>query len=154
MSAHHEEYEVPRPILIAAGCLLAFVIAMTAVLRLTQEPSAPRPVTAAEVISTRDLAFRDRAEGGIAVWDVHEERIVSVILPGDGGFIRGVLRSLTRERRQSDIGSEQPFRLTGYADGRISIQDLATGRVIDINAFGIDNARAFAGLLSATGDLS
>jgi putative photosynthetic complex assembly protein len=153
--AKDHDPEVPRPVLIAAGLLLAFVFTTVAAVRLTTEPPAPAPVTSAAVTQTRDLQFRDNPEGGITVWDVGQNTVATVLVPGEGGFIRGVLRALARERRTNGIGADAAsFRLTGYSDGRLSIEDLATGRVIDINAFGIDNARAFAVLLSAKGDLS
>lgn len=145
--------EVPRAVLIAAGALILFVFAGVALIRLTTAPEAPGPVTSAAMTQTRDLAFRDNPEGGVTVWDVREDRLAAVLVPGQGGFIRGVLRAMARERRTEGVAPGGAFRLSAYADGRLSIEDLATGRVIDINAFGIDNARAFATLLSAKGEL-
>ena len=63
---------------------------------------------------------------------------------GSDNFIRGVLRSLARERRGIGAGAETPFRVSRFDDGRIVLQDLATGRSLVLQAFGITNARAFA----------
>ena len=67
--------------------------------------------------------------------------------PGTNGFIRGVLRGLARDRKLQRIGTEPPFRLTRWVDGRLSLDDPATGRRIELGAFGPTNAAAFAGLL-------
>jgi putative photosynthetic complex assembly protein len=39
--------------------------------------------------------------------------------------------------------------LTRWADGRISLEDPETGRVIELDAFGPTNGEAFAQLLTA-----
>jgi hypothetical protein len=39
-----------------------------------------------------------------------------------------------------------PYRLILWEDGRLSLSDTATGQRYYLNAFGIDNARAFAAL--------
>ena len=149
-----DEIEIPRPLLVGAGVLVLSMLVMTAAISLTRDERGQGRVTEAEIISARDLAFRDHAEGGFVAWDVEEDRAVGRVMPGDGGFIRGVLRSLVRERRAMGIGPDEPFRLTAFADGRIQIQDRATGRIIDLGAFGPTNAGAFASLLSAKGDRS
>jgi hypothetical protein len=48
--------------------------------------------------------------------------------PGTQGFLRGALRALVRERRQHGLGDEQPFRLLAHPDGRLTLEDPATGR--------------------------
>ena len=74
-------------------------------------------------------------------------RTVTVLAPGSNGFIRGVLRGLVRERKRRGIGAETPFRLSYLTDGRLLLADPATGRVIDLGAFGPTNTAAFARLL-------
>jgi putative photosynthetic complex assembly protein len=54
-----------------------------------------------------------------------------------------------RERRSHGLGMEHPFRIARYPDGRLVLEDLATDRVIDLQAFGPTNAGAFARLLAA-----
>lgn len=65
----------------------------------------------------------------------------------EGGFVRGTLRALARERRQEQQGQETPFRVALWADGQVTLDDRATGRRVDLTAFGIHNAKLFAGLL-------
>jgi len=61
-----------------------------------------------------------------------------------------VLRGLVRERRLSGIGSSAPFVLRRWADGRLTLEDPKTGRVIDLGAFGVTNAQAFAKLMASS----
>ena len=42
--------------------------------------------------------------------------------------------------------------LTRWADGRLSLEDRTTGRVIALDAFGPTNGEAFAQLLTAGGN--
>ena len=58
-----------------------------------------------------------------------------------------MLRGLARERKMEAIGPTTPFRLTGYADGRLTLEDPETGRRIDIEAFGHTNLEVFSRLL-------
>jgi putative photosynthetic complex assembly protein len=103
-------------------------------------------------VASRDLRFLDRDDGGVAVYSAPDGRLVHVLPHGTNGFARGVLRGLARDRRRSDIGSEQAFRLVRFADGRLSLDDPATGRRIDLDAFGPTNVAVFARLLTQEGE--
>ena len=77
-------------------------------------------------------------------------RVVDVASPGTNGFLRSTMRGLARDRKRQDLGAEAPFRLTRWADGRLSLQDEATGRSIDLGAFGPTNAAVFAHLMTGS----
>jgi putative photosynthetic complex assembly protein len=81
------------------------------------------------------------------VSDSRTERQVALIQPGVGGFVRGVLRGLARDRISRRIGDAPPFRLSQAVDGHLSLKDTATGRLIDLESFGSDNRAAFMRLL-------
>jgi putative photosynthetic complex assembly protein len=74
---------------------------------------------------------------------------VMVVDPGTNGFVRGTLRALARGRRQADLGRDIPFRLAAWRDGRVMLQDTATGREVELNAFGDTNKDVFLRLLTA-----
>jgi putative photosynthetic complex assembly protein len=137
----------PRGALVAAAALvgLALVLALTA--RLTGVGRMEMPEAAA--VSSLELTFRDRADGGVAVVEVPTGRLVQTVEPGTGGFIRGVLRALVRERMLDAVGPDLPFRLTHWSDGRLTLEDAATGRRIELESFGPTNMQAFASLLAA-----
>ena len=154
MSAtHHHGDMLPRGTLMIAGGLVLFALAATAVVRIADIPAAASPVAmrAQEriaAVASRDLRFVDRADGAVVIQDVGRGGIASVIEPGQQtGFIRGVMRGLARERRMHGIGDKPPFNLTLWRDGELSLTDSATGRSIELTAFGTANRAAFAALL-------
>ena len=49
------------------------------------------------------------------------------------------------------IGDGPPFTLTLWRDGELSLTDTATGRAIELTAFGTTNRATFAALLDAKG---
>ncbi|TVQ35442.1 MAG: hypothetical protein EA356_07715 [Geminicoccaceae bacterium] len=115
-----------------------------------QLPKVELTDTTARPLMMRDLHFEDRADGGITVREFGNDRIVQEIDPGDGTFVRGVLRAVARERKRTELGSEAPFRMIGWSDGRVSLEDLVTGHRAElIGAFGRDNTAAIVALLYA-----
>jgi putative photosynthetic complex assembly protein len=100
-------------------------------------------------VESRELRFEDRDDGAVAVYEAADGATVDVLAPGTNGFVRGVMRGLARERKRQEIGQQPPFRLTRWADGRLTLDDTATGRRIELAAFGPTNTGAFARLLHA-----
>ncbi len=157
---HSHENTVPRPALIAAGVLVGFSLLMTAAVQIgwlerSAVPSAERAEAAVAPLEQRSLLFADGADGSVLITEAGSGAQVGLIEAGSeqGGFIRGVLRGLARERRMYDVGSEPPFTLTLWQDGSMSLVDEATGRSVEIGAFGPDNRAAFAVLLEG-GDVT
>lgn len=137
----------PRGALFGAAALVLLALLSVTAARLSGVGVMEMP--AAAPVQSRDLRFEDRASGAVAVFDARDDRVVEVLAPGTNSFVRGVLRGLARDRMLREIGSRPPFRLTRWADGRLSIEDPTTGRRIDLGAFGPTNAAAFARLLTA-----
>jgi len=108
-------------------------------------------IATSTAVESRDLRFTDQHDGSILVVDAVADQTVAVIRPGTNGFIRGALRGLSRERKQQGIGAGPAFRLVRWADGRLTIEDTVTSRVIDLAAFGPTNSGAFAELLDGNG---
>jgi putative photosynthetic complex assembly protein len=147
MSDAFDAHSVPRLPLAGAGALVLVSLVAVAALRLSGAPPmsvAPSPVTV-----ERQLQFRDAAAGGVDVIDAASGRRLKHLEPGADGFIRATVRSLARARRAQHVGAEMPFVLASHADGRLTLADPATGRSINLEAFGPDNAGAFARLLAA-----
>lgn len=143
---------VPRLAVAAAAVLIVLTLLATAGSRITGLGTTQlAPSTA---VDTRALRFSDRDDGAVVVVDARLGSTVEVLEPGTNGFLRGVLRGLARERRLAGIGQEPAFLLTRWADGRLSLQDPSTGRVINLEAFGPTNAGVFVRLLGPAGDTS
>jgi putative photosynthetic complex assembly protein len=148
MSERADDRNLPRGALRGAGILVALSLVLVGTARLTgYQPAKPPP---SAVIESRDLRFEDRTDGAVLVYAVKDDRLVDILQPGTNGFVRGVLRGLVRTRRADHIGAEPPFRLTRWADGRLSLDDPATGRHVDLEVFGPTNAGAFAEILVAS----
>jgi putative photosynthetic complex assembly protein len=148
MSDPFADHPVPRGPLLAAGSLAVVALIAAAVVRLTgigATAHAEAPIT-----QERALHFADRTDGGVDVLDAASGRSVAVLEPGEGGFVRVTLRSLARDRKRQGIGAAPVFLLQTTADGRLTLEDSATGQRIDLKAFGPTNAGAFARLMSET----
>lgn len=127
---------------------VALVVAAVAMARLNGVREGVASNTA--VVTSCELRFEDGPAGSVLVYDWQNGELLRTFESGSGSFVRGVLRSMTRERRSREAGSAKPFRLARHSDGALTIRDEATGRLIVLNAFGPTNAGAFASLLEAS----
>lgn len=100
----------------------------------------------------RMVHFEDAPDGSVVIRDAGNLRILARFPVAEGGFVRGSIRALARERRQEGQGREAPFRLAAWSDGQLTLDDAATGRRIDLTAFGATNAGVFSRLLTAQGE--
>jgi putative photosynthetic complex assembly protein len=141
---------VPLGALLGAAALIGFSLLAVTTARITGVGGSGQPPPS-PAVEARELRFEDRRDGAVLVYEAGGDELVAVVEPGEGGFVRGVLRALARERRAHDAGQAQPFRLARRADGRLTLEDLATGRSIELVAFGPTNVDAFARLLAAGG---
>jgi putative photosynthetic complex assembly protein len=146
MSEASAHQDVPRIPLLAAAILVLVSLAAAATARLTGFDTRQVPPSAAVV--ARDLRFEDRPDGSVAVLDARTGATVDRLAPGADNFIRGTLRSLARARRMHGVTTDPPFRLSARADGRLTLEDPATGTEIGLEAFGVTNAGAFARFLT------
>ena len=136
----------PRGALLAAAGMIALSLAAAVAGRLTGPVANVGPTTE---IDSRALRFEDRDDGGVGIFDPASNALVEIAPPGTNGFLRATLRGLARERRAVGAGPEAPFRLTHWADGRLTLDDPSTGRRVEMVAFGETNAEVFARLLDA-----
>lgn len=149
MSAHHAE-PFPKSALWCAGVLLTLSIIAAGAGRIQHLTSKPvDPLRGARVTKSAELGFADARDGSVVVRDAGTGRLLQVLKPGQGGFVRGVMRGLARERRSLGQGPAQPFRLILADQGALWLRDEATGRMIDLNSFGSENRGAFLSLLSS-----
>ena len=142
MSHAHDQIPLPKPILVGAGLLLALTfvaagLSKSSGIGATRVPDSP-------AVAVRHLQFADTDDGRLLVREAGTGRVIDTIAPGEGNFVRGTMRGLARERKRSGIGAAPPFILSSRADGRLTLEDPATGRHVDLEAFGPSNAGIFA----------
>jgi putative photosynthetic complex assembly protein len=143
---------VSRTGLIAAISLVVIALALTTASRVSQILK-PAPADASALVlapmSAVELVFLDEPDGSVQVRRSDDRSLVQIIRPTTGGFVRGVMRGFARDRMVRGVGSTPPFLLALSQTGRLSLTDLATGRVTVLEAFGSTNRAAFASMLPA-----
>jgi putative photosynthetic complex assembly protein len=147
VSHSHSGTPIPRAVLIGAAVMIAMTIALAGTSRLTGAGSMRMVGTSA--VDSREVRFADQYDGSIAVTDATTGKLIVEVAQGTNGFLRSTLRGLVRERKRQGIGEMPPFRLVRWVDGRLTLEDPSTGRMIDLAAFGAINAEAFASILEA-----
>ncbi len=136
--------------LIVGGAMIAITLAAVLGPGLDQRQDPPNGAR----IATRELRFEDRPDGAVAIFDARHGTIIALVPPGEGGFVRATLRGLARERRMNDAGgAEVPFRVSVWEDGRLTLEDTATGRLVDLGAFGHTQVQTFARLVATGRDM-
>ncbi len=138
----------PRAPLIGLFAVVGLSLAAAVAGRMTNSATVEMPT--GSVVAARDLRFADGADGSVIITDARDGSPVEV-LTGENGFIRGTLRGLARTRRSEGIGSEDPFHLASWSDGRLTLDDPATGRHLELEAFGSLNTEVFGKMLTAHG---
>lgn len=135
----------PRGALVGAAVMVGMALTLATIVRLSGMDISSMPPAAP--VAVRYLQFVDRADGAVAVFDARRNLQIELLQPGTNGFVRATMRNFARERRSYGIGSDMPFKLAASADGRLVLEDPATGRQIDLEAFGPTNAGVFASFL-------
>lgn len=149
LAVKRPEPGLPKVVLISAAALVAITVAGAWWARTTGYGRSTAP--SAEVVQTLALRFEDQPDGGVIVRRAGDGATIYRVAPETNGFMRQVLRGLVRDRRHSDIGDAQPFVLTAWSDGRVSLDDATTGRRVQLEAFGHTNEDAFVQLFQASG---
>ncbi len=122
--------------------LATAVLAIAVSSRLVEHDAAPT----ATALQSANLLMQDRDDGSIVVTAPPCGRVVDIVAPATNGFFRVLLSGLVHERAREHVATPS-FHITRWSDGRLTIDDVATGRLIELEAFGADNAGAFGRVL-------
>jgi len=147
-----DTHPFPKGALMAAGAMIGLTLVATTAVRLSRvlgPPAQPAVATAEAPLASLDLRFDDQADGSIRITHAADNSLAATVHPGEGGFIRGVMRGLARDRISRHIGEEPPFRLSLDHNRQLRLLDTATGRLIDLESFGASNRDDFYKLLNA-----
>lgn len=135
----------PAVLIAVAVCVVALLSAVLTA-RLTGFDASAVPEAA--VLETRLLGFRDLPAGVVEVYDWDTREVLERIPSGEGSFLRGVVRSLVRQRRGLETAAA-PFQLSLLDDQRLILSDPETGEDIGLNAFGPTNLAVFSAFIVA-----
>lgn len=142
----------PKKVLVAFAVLMGTTVLLVAAARLSGYNASQVPPSPA--MQSRDLRFTEGTDGVLVVQDVADGSTVATLPAGGEGFLRGVLRSTARARMGARVAQDTPFRLARLADGRLTLKDLGTQRVIELNSFGPTNVASFAVFLNGIAPLA
>lgn len=134
--------DVPRLALIAIAGLMAFTLAGAATARWTGLGASR--VSPGVVAGSVMITFADQPNGTALVRRAEDGRVLEVLPADGGGFLRGVMKSLLRQRRLAGLELSAPFELVRRVDGRHVIIDTLTRSRMELDGFGPTNSQAVA----------
>jgi putative photosynthetic complex assembly protein len=150
MSAHHATRPQPFPkaALYGAAALIVFTFALAAFSRLTG--SKMDWVPDADSAVTRDVRFGTAADGAIVISDAKTGQVLGSYAHETNAFVRSVAHGLEIERGLVHGAKDQPYRITRWSDGRVTVDDPVSGRSVELGAFGQSQVQTFSKLLPAS----
>jgi putative photosynthetic complex assembly protein len=135
----------PRWFLYGVGGLMIVTMIFAFVAR--QTDTGALRVSRAPDVAQLAIRFDEQADGSVLVRRIVDDHALE-ILPRDGStFLRGVLRSLQRERAMRRVDRDAPFMLVRRLDARHAMIDPVTGSRIELDGFGPSHSAAMARLM-------
>jgi len=95
------------------------------------------------------LQFEADSSGNLTVRKVPGGEVVDTLDPDAGGFARTMVRVIRRDLGAGANVDAMPFQLNAWQDGRMALLDTATGRSVDLRAFGPTQAGVFLRWINA-----
>lgn len=106
-----------------------------------------------ETVASVDLLFTDEADGRVGVFNADSGALVIKYEPTEGVFVRGIMRTVARQRRLRDQGAETPVELSLMDNDMLWLSDPVSGVQFYLGAFGPDNVVHFEEILERSGEI-
>jgi putative photosynthetic complex assembly protein len=148
--AHHHAHEADVKAVRFAFGLAFFAVVAVALLQWFGSPAKPESLT--PVVQERKFSVEDFPGGIVELRDAESRELIARYDIGEGAFVRTSLRSLADARHRIAPGDQSPFRLELRESGRLRLIDPVTEQVLELWAFGHDNALAYEVLLPGKTD--
>jgi putative photosynthetic complex assembly protein len=148
-AATHAATPFPRIPLLGAGLLLAVTIGIVLMSRLNNVPTEI-PMDMGALVETRVIVFVDGDKNALLVKDASSGETIYTTTTGTDGFLRGTLRALGRNRKREGGSRAEPFTVSRWANGHITLTDSVTGAKIDLAAFGATNVAVYERFLKSS----
>lgn len=147
--AHSDPHGISVNAIRAVWSMVGVVLVLVILVRITGWTALELPP--AEPVAQQTLRFSGVEPGTVSLEVpivVSIEGQAPVTLPaGEFTFVRGILRATGRQRMLAGVAQDEPFRLVYWQDGRLALEDLATGETVDLTGFGASNVASFGQLL-------
>jgi putative photosynthetic complex assembly protein len=136
----------PQKAMLGIATALALTIAAIASAKLSGfQPESSLPKQVPERV--RSISFENATSGTVVVNDAQSGEQLKRFASDEGAFVRATLGALVNDRKRRGITATGNFRLEVHTGKQLFLIDEASGKVISLNAFGPDNAAAFAAFL-------
>ena len=132
------ERPIPPAIIIGGALVMAVSLLAVSSARMGVAPRQTRPVDVAVASYDFRVAAPD-ASGIETVLSARDGARVAPLSRRGDDFLPSLVETLRQERVLKGVSGAQPFRLLRFADGRVSLEDLATGRELNLESFGSVN---------------
>lgn len=139
---------IPSVLLKAMAMLAVCSLVIVAYATFTDRPLTGVPAPA-PVVAEREIVVTSDKFGAVEI-HAPDGTLISAMSERDAGFVSVVARGLKRERMLHNVAETETVWLRSYENGRLSLQDAATGWSVELASFGKDNKAAWARLLPAT----
>lgn len=134
---------IPKGLLVAM-CLFALSgLAIASYASLTGGARAGIPA-ASEPVRERSLILEGNSAQAVTVRAADGSLLIDM---PHGGFVTVVQNAVATARHRHGVDMSMPVRLVEYANGRLVLEDPATGESYELYAFGSGNKAAFERLL-------
>ncbi|MEM8983287.1 MAG: photosynthetic complex assembly protein PuhC [Pseudomonadota bacterium] len=147
---HHHDIPIPKPMLAVAGALV--FVTLVGVAFVTQTGIGRQDATPMSlIVAARTVEFDDADNGEVIVRDTATEEVIDRLAASEGGFVRAAVRALARRRAGTPHADDHTFRIERRENGQVLLIDPFTDSIVDLRAFGPDNAADFARYLDNAG---
>ena len=136
---------IPRRMMTGVLILVCTVLLLVSYARLTDRPLVGVPPVS-PVAQRLEIYLQSDTSGSVLVRDSQGNVLVDRG-PNEGGFLSTMWRVVTRERQVHRVPLDGSVIVRKHENGRMTMFDPSTNETLELNGFGIDNARAFEKLL-------
>lgn len=134
---------IPKPLLRAMIGIALLSLALTTYAVLTDRPREGVPPPG-KVVAEKLVVLKDIDARHVTVSDPEGNLLLD--LP-EGGFVDVMAAAVRRSRAVARITDNPPVRIVRYDNGRLTMEDPATGWSTELYAFGADSKAAFERIL-------
>jgi putative photosynthetic complex assembly protein len=137
----------PKWFLVSVSALVLTAVAAAGFARLTGIGASR--ISETQVVTRVEIWFDPQPDGSMLIRRADDGATLEVLASDGGGFMRGVARSLLRQRQLSSADKTLPFTLSQRNDRRFFILDEQLGSKMELDGFGPSNTLSVDRVLKA-----